>query len=465
MVVTAVEITLQDPVIASLDVATAAVPTSLPYLPGGMLWGVVAARAYTPGHDPAKALALLHGGLVIGDALPVCNGSVGLPIPRCLHKPKDGGVWEDWSNGKHVEGYRQAKTQVVGPRLATTPNGELTEITVRTVTSRRTAIDPTDLRAADGQSYGLQALAAGQRFIARIEGEQTDVDAALKALEGLRILGKSRNAEFGRVKIEKASLPALPGPGQGGATILWCLSDLAAHDEHYQPTERPETLLNQPIDWSRSFVRHRSYSPFNTKWGTRQPERLVIERGSVIVVKGPVDAGFFRRGFHQEQGLGWIMATATPPLALIEAWTGKASRPGTHPRSESTLTKWLAEGVRAKAARVESARLAGGAWDEWKGRYAAAKELTGEACGPTPSQWAALAGLADAKMRPVLEELSDSTGERERRSWQAVFREGSEGTFVGAALALLNRDGTDALRRTAKSLRDSMKREGWFDVH
>lgn len=64
-----IRITLHDPVIASHDVATAAMAQSSDYLPGAMLWGVAVSKAYQA--DEQDILASYYGGgLIFDDALP-----------------------------------------------------------------------------------------------------------------------------------------------------------------------------------------------------------------------------------------------------------------------------------------------------------------------------------------------------------------------------------------------------------
>ena len=464
MTTTALRITLIDPVIASSDVATAAVPSSLPYLPGAMLWGIFANHVYQDSSLKPRALDLLHGGgPVFSDALPEVGGTVALPAPKSLHRHKDGGDWQDWVRDGRAAGFKQAKSGQLGPwqgrRLSDWP-----EVRVRMESTQRTAIDPNDLRAAPGQIYGLQALSAAQSFVATISGDAGHVATAMQALSQVRVLGRSRNAEFGRVRIEPVQVPALPDPGPNPAMILWCLSDLAAHDDKWQPTERPDRLLDAEIDWSRSFVRHRAYAPFNATWQTRQPERLVITRGSVLVLKTPVTAGFHRVGFWAEQGLGHVLASARAPLELLQGWANTAAGHASPPTTHTALSRLLLARVQSAKQRTRQRETALGVWAVWGPRYATAETLQGIRCGPTGSQWGALAQLGAQEARDFLQRQLNSPGARERQGWLARFETGPGGTFAEKALAVLDADGETGLKRTAKALRDAIKRERWFDA-
>lgn len=344
----AIRITLLEPVVASHNAATATAPSTLPFLPGAMLWGLLASRAYVSMSADKVLDGFYGGGLVIDDALLSTGGSVALPAPMSLHRLKDQSTpsgWKDWSDGSHEPGYSQAKDRQIAPG-STTSN--LVELRPRTFDTQRTAINPDTLRASDGQFFGIQALAEGQVFIGQISGPDDLVDAVIKDLDGKEhVLGKSRSAEFGRVRIEAIDPPPLPVAGKGTGVVIWCLSDLAAHDKYHQPTERPDSGFfgtGIEVDWSKSFVRHRSYSPFNAKWQARQPERLVISRGSVIVLKSPLPCGEARFGLYQEQGLGRVLVSDMAPLDLLTSWAPTSTgndMSSVKGAAESALAKWL----------------------------------------------------------------------------------------------------------------------------
>lgn len=463
------EVTLIDPVIASFDVATAAVPTSLPYLPGAMLWGVLAHRAYGSAKPAGEVLDWLYGGgLLVGDAWLAVDGDIALPVPMSFHRVKSGGELLDLTRDPRQAGCKQQRDKQIRPG----EGGDIyAEAAVATVATRRTSIDPDTLRASDGHFYSLQALAAGQRFVAWIEGPQDQVDWAIEVLSGRHLLGRSRMAEFGRAQIRPVDPPALPETGEGGARYLWCLSDLAGLDAQFTPTERPERLLGAQIDWSRSFVRHRTYAPFNAKWGRRQSERLVIARGSVLTLDTDVPAGLHRAGLWQEQGLGLMLALAAPPREVLRGWSRchtpqpqAAQQGASRDIAETDLSRLLQRWAETKDTQRKLNASAARVWDEWGKLYAAAEGLQGERCGPTASQWAALAQMPDADIRPFLERARESRGAKEILAWQAAFAIGDEGTFAGKALAILGKEGAAALKRLAKALRDSLKREGWFDA-
>jgi hypothetical protein len=482
-----IRIDLLEPVIASVGTATAATAQSLPFLPGGMLWGALVSEAYSGGASHRKILDDHQGTrLRIGDALPTVDGgaNLSLPAPRSLHRNKDTGTWVDWAGpeAQRAAGYKQAKIMQIGP------GSGLREVHVRMVNTQRTAIHPETLRADDGQFYSLQAIAAGQSFLARLDGDDALVNDAVVALSGERFLGRSRSAEFGKVRIGRAETPPLPPQGMGSAIYMWCLSDIAAHDRHYRPTERPDDpasdgyqgFFGGAIDWSRSFVRHRIYSPYNAHWKARQPERLVIERGSVIVLEDGIPAGLHHFGLYQAQGLGLVLACTRPPLETVAAWT--AAAPGQEFRIVDAPKGLLKDGAADLVAFLD-AKAGGTAGDaadradvdalivEWFSHYAAAEKLVGARCGPKPSQWGAIAQMASGKVWAELKAAADPGREKESMAWQARFDLGSQGTFVTALLHMLGpEDGSPAaegrvkkVKLLAHGLRRKLVSERFFD--
>jgi len=165
-------------------------------------------------------------------------------------------------------------------------------------------------------------LQRGQRFIAQIEAD-ADFDPALFAritqvLQGQLFLGRSRSAEYGRVRVEHRTREHAeqPGPVNGFMLTLWLLSDLAPCNAHGQPTlELDVAGLGLPagsrIDLAKTFTRTRRYSPWNAKRHGFDTERQVLMAGGVIYIElpegtdTPALAAQLSRGIglHREGGL------------------------------------------------------------------------------------------------------------------------------------------------------------------
>ena len=370
-------LTLLDDTIISRSAATLGGHQSLDYIPGQTLLGACAATLY--GKSGADSYTLFHSGkLRFGNALPLVGKQPAHPVPMCWHENKAAPALEDaqpdethpdavrldgskiWNLSRHGalpdaaqpkqlrNGYLDACGHVHKPRL-----------TLR----MKTAINPADRRAANGQLFGYQAIPRGSRFGGWIEADDELPDTlfkqAINALRGDLLIGRSRSAEYGRARFSDADFsPPAQGrcPPDSRQASVWLLSDLALQDQHGQPTLQPlpEYLGLPPgeVVWSRSFIRSRRYSPWNGKRGAPDLERNVIRQGSIIQLRfnqPPGDSLAARcaggLGLHREAGLGRVWLN--PPLLdtdqpqFAPAPPAAPDRANTPPRPKSALIDWL----------------------------------------------------------------------------------------------------------------------------
>ncbi len=308
-------ITLLDPVVLPSQAATASRMETLTYLPGATLLGIAAGQLY----DQLGQAGAFHSGAVrFEDAFAVNDsGHLCLPAPLSLHRPKGepaAGATsaKDFTTTAPQPGHKQIRGKEV------VLDGSSGFFTPRRMASMRTAIAFETGLAAEGQLYGYEALAPGQRFRARIVGDRADWVAQIaQALCGEHFIGRSKTAEFGRVRIETEDADwSLPG-GDAAAEdrFVWFLSDVWLHDANGLPTARPEAgLFNaETIDWARSFVRTRRVAPYNATWNARGEERELITRGSVLTLTGcDLTPGLHVFGMGQERGHGVAFVSAAP---------------------------------------------------------------------------------------------------------------------------------------------------------
>lgn len=348
-------ITLRDDAVFSRSNATAGAHDTLTRIPGSALLGAAAARLYRQLGAERAFLAFHSGKLRFGDGWPLADdGIVALPAPQCLHRPKEGAWMRDGRieaervlNFQHAEGFENN----LQPRQLRdgylTPDGRWVEPQARH--RLKTAIDPTQGRAKEGQLFGYSALQSGQRFAAELHADDDFPDDLLRevldALQGRVLLGRSRSAEYGAASITAHSnVPALrrdSQPLEERALSLWLLADLAPADEHGAlPGALGAAALGLPagceIDWSRSFARARRYSAWNAHRHGYEPERWVLEAGGVLRITLP--AGFSADdraalcqtvhdgglGLGREAGLGQVWADA-PLLAQAKPQFADAS--------------------------------------------------------------------------------------------------------------------------------------------
>lgn len=474
-------ITLEGPLITSSSSATAAAAPALPYIPGAMLQGMALSKAYGD-MKPGEVFARFHERLLtFDDALPLDEaGKIGFPVPMSLARPKGeeliftGGNSNvrDSAMADPEPGDQQCRDFAIGRGGTPVP--------VRTGTTLRTAIDPNSGMAAEFRLFEYRFLEKGQRFLSRIEGCRKDVEALEGFLNGAHILGRARSAEFGRVRIEVLdAVPNCPeSNAEPGTRYFWCLSDCWFDDEHGLPSMAPNARMpgRGVIDWSRSFIRRRRYSGFNSTWGARTPERDVVTRGSVFTIcNSNLPTGIHRMGFATEQGLGRILVTAAPPLEVIcsEALpicaTQAENNQAKEPVGETDLSKWLV----ARAERLAAAECAPPVCAVKK-LYDNARTLNGKPAGPALSQWSSVQVAARDQDISALKKILGVPGSEEALiSWRTRFAAGNDGNFSawmhGKFPGILSetaspvRDGQlAALSALARDVRRAMDREDWL---
>ncbi|ART83447.1 hypothetical protein CBP31_13115 [Oceanisphaera profunda] len=347
--------------IISQSGATAGDHGCLDYLPGSTLLGVAASRLYADLPQEQSNL-LFHSGLVrFGDALPMSNGEHSLPVPLCWHHIKGEGIYQvsepqlnadalfDPSRKSPAEG-KQPKQIRAGH---VTASGQL--LKAHLDYELKTAINAETGSAATSQLFGYQSLTAGQEFVFSITID-AQVDASLvqqleQSLVGPVLLGRSRSAQFGQAKIQKITGLPESTPVSADKTLrLWLLSDLALLDDMGNPQVTPTAKalgLPEGSEWqvNHSFIRTRSYTPFNSKRRSYDLARQVISRGSVLVFSLPralTDQelhGLRFAGQYQESGLGCmainppLLANATPVFSAAKTVKVAAPKPLSQPNS------------------------------------------------------------------------------------------------------------------------------------
>lgn len=413
----------------------------LDYIPGTALLGAAAARMYG-GLERRDAFTVFHSGAVrFGNALPTASdGAAAYPVPLGWHHDKS----ESPLNGQHLQperiwnltrveaipGNRQPQQLRLG---YVTPDGRM----IRPATNLRmkTAIEPGSGRAREGALFGYEALPKGTTFVGTITVDD-DVPEHLiehlkESLTGRLHLGRSRSAEYGRADAEVVELPSPPKPRvEGQRLVLWLLSDLAATDETGQPTlqPRPEWLGLPPgrINWQRTFLRSRRYSPWNAKRGGPELERQVLTQGGVLVFDfdtplTPDQAEEVRQrtlaglGAYREAGLGRVWAEPTlldteQPEFQIKPETEKESDVPA-PRPDSPLIDWLEGRQTARSDTQKAIQRARTLAAEYTGLLVSARNLKGLGetipVGPSPSQWGSVAEKARAGAGNLADALFD----------------------------------------------------------
>lgn len=411
-------IELLEDCVFSAHAATEGGHESLDRITGSALLGAAAARLYA-GMDRREAFLAFHSGkLRFGDGLPWNGRSVGYPVPLAWHhrkseRPHNGGrlAGDRLFNFLHGVIPRDGEREDQPKQLRAGyvhPGGAYSK--PRRGLRLKTAIDATTGRAAEGQLFGYDALARGQRFAAAIEADG-DLDPALlervvDVLQGEVLLGRSRSAEYGRAWVEPADIAApAPGPAAGNRLTLWLLSDLALCDGTAQPTLSPDVeALGLPsgtqIVWDKTFLRARRYSPWNAARHGFDRERLVLAAGGVVTLDhlpAAPDSSTIERlqrglGLYREAGLGrvWVnpplLSNKQPTFDSTQAEDSSAVPPA---KPDHPLIAWLEAqtGDWKTEAEASAAEIAEAYREAAKSARRAAGVADGVSFAPSKSQW------------------------------------------------------------------------------
>lgn len=456
------KLTLLDDLVASERPATEGGHASLDYLPGAMLLGAAAARLY-PKLSRSEAYTLFHSGRVrFGDGLPLADEAPGWPMPLCWHTCKG----ESPVNGQRLDAAKVRNLQCSrfpdGAQPKQLREGHIRadgyRLTVRQTLRMKTAIDPDTGRVAESQLFGYEAIQAGQSFLTRIEADDDVPEPLWANLTGVLggsgelLLGRSRSAEFGRVRAEPLDSSAAPAllPVSGAASqkvTLWCLADLALLDAWGQPTLAPSPqalgVSRGCVDWQRSFLRFRRYAPWNAYRCAYDLERQVIRRGSIItltdVVPPLTDAERSRLtagiGVHREAGLGQVSVDpqllAGPAPVFAAPTTAQPTEAPVAPGASHPLITWLTAGQAGSATRSAAEQQARAQAKALAECYRLARAFIGLAAnqpiGPSPAQWGTIyerarTASALAELRQALFEGNDALCKPPGEGWQDRFR-------------------------------------------
>lgn len=402
------QIVLRSPASFPASNASLSSGKSLPHVPGSALLGAVAADGrYLRLRRDGLASAVFHGGVRFGNGLPEGPGGLpAVPTPLCLHRPKgrrDGPV-----TNLAVAKDRPGGIEPVGGDFVAWNHGALVPVATPRRYSLRTATDGHG-RPREGFMYGIEALAEGARFLARVDADDPALLAVVREalVEQPVLLGRSRGAELGEAWITEVA-PWTFAQAEGSGATLLCLADVAPLDHATgAPSTDAADLVAEltaggapgwTVDWSRSFVRFREGGGYNAQHGTWRRSRLVIRAGSVIALEGrgptaQLNAAAARGlGEWKELGLGQVLvswdALATAELPWLEPVRAEA------PEADRLLPAALAGDP--LAAWVQRRHLSQGAEDE---ASKAGRHLGKVLFGQTPvkrqskSQWRELERL------------------------------------------------------------------------
>lgn len=335
--------TLLTDVILSSRAATDGFHESLDYIPGAKFLGITAGQLYDM-DNKEQTLDLFHNGCVrFGDAHPInASGDYSYKVPASWQYIKGKDIQDDVylhhllgdaakeALAKDGQQLKQART---GYFTANGQKGELLEVEQNF--SIKSAYDATIYRASDQQMYGYFALKRGSVWKFSVRTDNDDYETLIvEALSGKKRMGRSSSAQYGLISIQHdktISSTSTPKRLTAGRAYIYALSNWCFYDHSGSTTAQLDEVehLGLPkgskIDWSASQIRTRLYRTWNRKRSNRDPDRLIIEKGSVLILHLSQEANVAWHeqgiGGHRSEGFGQVIIN--PDFLFGEEKEGK----------------------------------------------------------------------------------------------------------------------------------------------
>ncbi len=262
----------------------------LDFIAGSNFLGMVA-REYSKFED---SFAVFHSGAVrFGDANILENNKPTYKIPLSFFYEK--GKEETFYNHHLIEDFKELD------QLKQKRNGYITKdlevVYIDYNYSQKSAYDKTKRTSLEGSMFGYAAMKQGLKwqFSIRIDDSISakDVELLQNTIIGQKRLGKSKSAQYGLVEIRSIGGEASVSQNGGAKaplpkTILYANSRLALVDECGNPTYDLkylyEGLEDKNIDYPNCQIKTSTFTPYNGAMQTKTYERVVINKGSVIVL-------------------------------------------------------------------------------------------------------------------------------------------------------------------------------------
>ena len=300
------------------------------YIAGSNFLGMVA-RKY--GDFGADAFEMFHSGAIrFGDGHIMQDEKETFQAPFSWFAPKgvklenalkSGELYnEHFLTKEQYDGFIKESKQLKQQRAGfITANGEL--VKVKHNYRQKSAYDKKNRRSQDSTMFGYYALKKGTKWAFSVEMDSDAYkDEIIKVLKSSNRLGKSRSAEYGRVNITFVN-------EEQKEFIEQDLSLIKIDDKHYiflyaksrlaltnnginsYTFDLKSLLLEEDvigIAWDKSQIRTYRYTPYVAIRDNRDPERLVIDKGSVIAIE--VESNFDVDAYSKkvEKGLGLYLS-------------------------------------------------------------------------------------------------------------------------------------------------------------
>jgi len=262
----------------------------LDFIPGNNFLGMVA-KNYD---NFSNSFDIFHSGKVrFGDATLLVDGEETYKMPFSFFHPKldETKIYHHHFISQNLE---QPKQMQSGYILADLSNG----LKVKYLNynyAQKSAYDAKNRRSKTSSMYGYKSIEAGRKWQFTVKHDEKMSSEDIKLLKETLIkskrLGKSKSSQYGQIKItEGGEVRDVTSIVERDEVILYAKSRIALVDEHGNATYDLKYLFDGiEIDYPKCQIKTSTFTPYNGAMQTKTYERLVIEKGSVIIVKKLTD--------------------------------------------------------------------------------------------------------------------------------------------------------------------------------
>lgn len=323
---------LTDVIITSMA-ATEGYKESLDYIPGSKFLGIVAGKLYDEA-DQQRTLDIFHNGKIsFGDATLMIEDEIFEKVPFSWFHEKGKGLTDSIFIHHLIKEAELKNSNGESIQLKQARNGyfSITQekfAIIEQEFSLKSAHDRESRKSKDGQMFGYFSLKSGSTWTFYVnDTEGKYADEIKDSLVGKHRIGRSRSAEYGLVEI--SLMRECPAPNEAefkNEVVIYAKSNLCFYSELYgQSTALPTAKQlvgseDATILWEKSQVQSRNYRTWNRFRSNKDSDRIIIERGSVFVVRlgSPVNSGFFSNGIGSYKNEGFGSVAVNPPFLQSE---------------------------------------------------------------------------------------------------------------------------------------------------
>ncbi|HHD82098.1 MAG TPA: hypothetical protein ENK94_02780 [Campylobacterales bacterium] len=296
---------------------------NLDFIPGSNFLGMVASKGnYEKFSDSFK---VFHSGDVrFGDATLLVNDEATYKMPLSFFHEKL--VPNEMVNHHLIQDFSKFK-QLKQKRKGYITK-DLEEVSIKHNYAQKSAYNKDERRSQEGSMYGYNAIPSGTlwQFKVAYQGlDEVDVTRIKEALLGKRRLGKSKSSQYGAIDIREGDkAKSVECSVVEELTYVYAKSRLALVDEEGMATYDLKYLIEgldeSQIVWDKTQLKTSTFTPYNGAMQTKSYERLVINSGSVIVLKNLSELQVFELkkgvGVYLSEGFGELILN--PSFLAIE---------------------------------------------------------------------------------------------------------------------------------------------------